>query len=125
MDQVNIKRAPVSGVEDGIPVVAFFLELRRQLLNVQISQDVLLVKRYLHLVLRHEGVLLVVGRRGWSGNLRRSREGSRVVLLGSRRTSWRAARRTWALSARRGCGLWGLTVTCAGLAPALSELVHS
>jgi hypothetical protein len=68
------------------------------------------------LVLGHEGILLVVGRRRRSGHLGRSRVGGRVVLLGRGRAAWRTARRTGALAARGGSGLWGLGVTWRALA---------
>jgi hypothetical protein len=108
MNQIDVEDAPCPWVEDGVPVVAFPLVLRGQLLDIQISQDIALSQR--HLVVRDQGILLVVGRRGWSRHLGRSREGSRVVLLRRGRASRRAARRAWALAARRGSWLRWLRV---------------
>jgi hypothetical protein len=110
VDQVDIEYAPSPGVEDSVPVVTLPLVLSRQLLDIQISQTVSLCQRERRLVLRHQGILLVVGRRGRSGNLGRSRVGSRVVLLRRSRASRRTARRTGALAAGRSCGLWGLAI---------------
>jgi hypothetical protein len=112
VDQINIEYTPSPGVEDCVPVVTLPLVLSRQLLDIQISETVSLCQRERRLVLRHQGILLVVGRRGRSGNLGRSRVGSRVVLLRRSRASGRTARRTGALAAGRSCGLWGLAIPC-------------
>lgn len=109
VDEVDVEHTPSSGVEDSVPVVTLPLVLCRQLLDVQISQTVSLGQRQRRLVLSHQGILLV-RRRGWAGHLRRARVRSRVVLLRSCWAARRAARRTRALTTRRGSGLRGLAV---------------
>lgn len=112
VDEVDVKHTPGPGVEDGIPVVALALVLSRQLLDVEIGQTVSLGERQRRLVLGRQCGLLVVGWRGGPGNLWRARVRGRVVLLGGRWATRRAARRTGTLAAGRGCGLRGLPVSC-------------
>ena len=69
VNQVDVKHTSCPRVENGVPVIAFPLELRRQLLNLEISQDIALSQRHRHLVLGHQGILLVVRRRSRSRNL--------------------------------------------------------
>ena len=125
VDEVDVKHTPGAGVEDGIPVVALALVLRRQLLDVEVGQTVGLGKRQLRLVLGRQCGLLVVGWRGGPGNLGRARVWGRVVLLGCCWAARRAARRAGALAAGRGSGLWGLPVSCGLSAVVTREIARA
>jgi hypothetical protein len=106
VDQVDIEDTAGARVEDGEPIAALLLQVLRELLNVQIGQNITLRQRDLRL--RHQSILLVVWGRCRAGDLGRSGIRRRVVLLGSGRSSGRSTRRTWTLSARRRGGLWRL-----------------
>jgi hypothetical protein len=105
VDQVDIEDTAGAGVEDGEPIAAFLLQVLRQLLDVQIGQNIAL--RQWNLGLCHQSILLVVWRRRRAGDLRRSGIRRRVVLLRGGRSSRRSTR-TWTLATGRGGRLWRL-----------------
>jgi hypothetical protein len=128
MDELNIQDAADAGVEDGVPILTFALEVVGQSLDLQIYQLVATATKLLCvlLVLRQGEDLLLLGESRRRGGARHGRgPWVRVccVLLGGSRDARGTARVGSGLArARRGCRLGRCrAVACKGDESALCE----